>query len=400
MFHPKGFWPYTGSERRFCAISQQWKEMGVDVLALEPDPIAKNSIEAGYTPLLVAVSESSLARQGSSWLVRAVKRGVQAAHETPFDIVYSTNNNIFNLAVSFTLAKILALPCIGVVHHLRWVDYREPLERLQAGKLDASRFFKFLRDEGVSIGGSLTRLAGGYVESKLLPRFDGFIVVSTPVAGQLGTLVQPSRIFVVGNAPYNAKSSVLPIGDSNMSALFVGRIDEGKGVAELLNAWEHVVVQCPLAHLDIVGDGSLRRRMISEAGRRGLDKHLRFRGFLDDSEVANLQSQSRFFISLSRTEGFGMALAEALAAGLPVIAWDTPPLREIFGACPAVFLCHQGNIREIVAASVKLLTIGEEHWSALSNQASSYSSRFSWAEAARKELRVLEKVVKGSQSNR
>ena len=42
MFHPKGFWPYTGSERRFCAISQQWKEMGVDVLALEPDPIAKN----------------------------------------------------------------------------------------------------------------------------------------------------------------------------------------------------------------------------------------------------------------------------------------------------------------------------------------------------------------------
>ena len=95
-----------------------------------------------------------------------------------------------------------------------------------------------------------------------------------------------------------------------------------------------------------------------------------------------------------------MALAEALAAGLPVIAWDTPPLREIFGACPAVFLCHQGNIREIVAASVKLLTIGEEHWSALSNQASSYSGRFSWAEAARKELRVLEKVVKGSQSNR
>jgi len=95
-----------------------------------------------------------------------------------------------------------------------------------------------------------------------------------------------------------------------------------------------------------------------------------------------------------------MAMAEALVAGLPVIAWDTPPLREIFGACPAVFLCHQGNFGEIVATSVKLLTIARDHWRLLSDQALSYSSRFSWEEAAQKEIRVLQKVVKGSQSNR
>jgi glycosyltransferase involved in cell wall biosynthesis len=95
-----------------------------------------------------------------------------------------------------------------------------------------------------------------------------------------------------------------------------------------------------------------------------------------------------------------MALAEALAAGLPVIAWDTPPLREIFGDCPAVFLCNQGNILEIVAASVKLLTISEDEWRALSNQASNYSHRFSWAETARNELRALETVMEESRSNR
>ncbi len=400
MFHPKGFWPYTGSERRFCALSQQWKEIGVEVIALEPDPIAKTSIEAGYLPMRVAVSGNSLALQGSSWFIRAVRRGMEAAQESRFDVVYSTNNNIFNMAVSFTLARILALPCIAVVHHLRWVDYHEPSEGPQVGRLEPSRFFKFLRDEGAGIGGSLARVTGGYVESKLLPRFDGFVVVSTTVARQLSTLVQPDRIFVVGNAPFNAKSVLQAGVDTTMSALFVGRIDEGKGVAELLNAWNNVVVQCPLAHLDVVGDGSLRKQMISEAGRRGLDKNLQFRGFVDDSEIVKLQSQSRFFITLSRTEGFGMAIAEALAAGLPVIAWDTPPLREIFGACPAVFLCHQGNIGEIVATSVKLLTVAEDHWNALSNQASSYSRRFSWEEAARKEIRVLEKVVRGPRSNR
>jgi glycosyltransferase involved in cell wall biosynthesis len=374
--------------------------MGMEVLALEPDPIAKNSIEAGYVPLPVAVSGGSLARQGSSWFIRAVRRGIQAARESPFDVIYATNNNIFNLVVSFTLSGILALPCIAVVHHLRWVDYREPSDRLQVGKFDASLFFKFLRDEGVSLGASWTRLIGGFVESKLLSRFDGFIVVSTPVASQLGTLVQPNKIFVVGNAPFNSRSSVRSVADTSMTALFVGRIDEGKGIAELMKAWKNVVVQCPQAHLDVVGNGSLRQHMISEAQRCGLDKNLQFRGFLDDSEIMRLQSQSRFFITLSRTEGFGMAIAEALAAGLPAIAWDTPPLREIFGECPSVFLCNQGNIGEIVATSVKLFTIAEDHWSALSSQASNYSHRFSWEDAAQKEISAIEEVVRRRRSNR
>ena len=374
--------------------------MGLEVLALEPDPIARNSIEAGYVPLPVAVSGGSLVRQGSSWFVRAVRRGIQAARESPFDVIYATNNNIFNLAVTFTLGRILAIPCIAVVHHLRWVDYREPSKKLQVGKFDASLFLKFLRDEGVSLGASWTRLSGGFVESKLLPRFDGFIVVSTPVASQLGTLVQPNKIFVVGNAPFNSKSSMRSVADTNMTALFVGRIDEGKGIAELLKAWKNIIVQCPPAHLEVVGDGSLRKHMISEALRCGLDKNLQFRGFLGDSEIMKLQSQSRFFITLSRTEGFGMAIAEALAAGLPAVAWDTPPLREVFGECPSVFLCRQGNIEEVVATSVRLLTIEEGLWSALSSQASNYSRRFSWEDAARKEISAIEEVMRRRRSNR
>jgi glycosyltransferase involved in cell wall biosynthesis len=91
-----------------------------------------------------------------------------------------------------------------------------------------------------------------------------------------------------------------------------------------------------------------------------------------------------------------MAIAEALAAGLPVVAWDTPPLREIFGDCPAVFLCHQGKSREIISTSVRLLTIPEDHWKELSVQATNYSRRFSWRRAAEKELQVLEKIRRDS----
>jgi glycosyltransferase involved in cell wall biosynthesis len=400
MFHPKGSWPYSGSERRFCALTQEWKEMGLEAYALEPQPLALNHISANYVPIEVSNSGLGIASQLASWVIRAVRRGVDVAHKVDFDLVYATNNNLFNLIAGLWIAKQLRLPCVAVVHHLRWVDYRELGEPEDSSRLNPSLYLRSLRDDGLSVAVSLSRVIGGYLESKFLPKFDGFIVVSKTVATQLRTLVQPNRIFIVGNAPFTTRFDLQLAPTGSMTALFVGRVDEGKGTAALLNAWEKVVVQCPLAYLHIVGDGILRKGMIAEANRRGLGMHLGFRGFLDDSEVAKLRSQSRFFITLSRTEGFGMALAEALAAGLPVIAWDTPPLREIFGECPAVFLCHQGSILEIAAASVKLLTIGEDEWRVLSNQASSYSHRFSWEEAARKELRALETVMEVSRSSR
>ena len=374
--------------------------MGLEAFALEPQPFALNCMSANYVPIEVSNSGLGILSQLAFWVIRAFTRGVDVAHRVDFDLVYATNNNLFNLIAGLWIAKQLRLPCVAVVHHLRWVDYRELGELEDYNKLNPSLYFRSLRDDGLSIVVSLTRVIGGYLESKFLPKFDGFIVVSKTVSSQLSTLVQPDRIFVVGNAPFTPGSDPQLIPTRRMTALFVGRVDEGKGIADLLNAWEAVVVHCPQAYLHIVGEGTLRKDMTLEASRRGLGPHLRFGGFLDDSEVAKLRTQSRFFITLSRTEGFGMALAEALAVGLPVVAWDTPPLREIFGDCKAVFLYRQGSISEIVAASVKLLTISEDEWRVLSNEASSYSRRFSWVEAARNELRALETVMEASRSNR
>ena len=374
--------------------------MGLEAFALEPQPFALNCMPANYVPIEVSNSGLGIVSQLASWVIRAFSRSVAVAHRVDFDLVYATNNNLFNLIAGLWIAKQLRLPCVAVVHHLRWVDYRELRKPEDHVKLDPSLYFRSLREDGLSIIVSLTRVIGGYLESKFLPKFDGFIVVSKTISSQLSTIVQPNRIFTVGNAPFTPRSDLQLVPTRRTTALFVGRVDEGKGIGDLLNAWEEVVMHCPQAYLHIAGEGTLRKGMTAEANRRGLSTYLKFTGFLDDSEVAKLLSQCRLFMTLSRTEGFGMALAEALAAGLPVVAWDTPPLREIFGDCKAVFLCRQGSISEIVAASVKLLTISEDEWRVLSNEASSYSRRFSWVEAARNELRALETVMEASRSNR
>jgi len=204
----------------------------------------------------------------------------------------------------------------------------------------------------------------------------------------------------VENAPFKTKSREASFSEKGKIAMSVGRIDEGKGTSELLSAWEGIISDHPTARLEIAGEGSLRSSMVSEASRRGLSQHVQFRGFLDDGDIAKLQDRSRFFITLSRTEGFGMATAEALAAGLPVVAWDIPPFEEVYGSCKAVFLCRQGDMKEVVSRSIMLLTISETEWNELSAQASTYSHRFSWENAAKNELQALEKAKKVSHSDR
>jgi glycosyltransferase involved in cell wall biosynthesis len=108
--------------------------------------------------------------------------------------------------------------------------------------------------------------------------------------------------------------------------------------------------------------------------------------------MERLRRTSRLFLSLSRTEGFGIALAEALEAGLPVVAWDIPPLREIWGACPAVSLCRPGDLAAVSRALIDILEAPDERWRQLSGEASSYVRQFSWKDVAAKELRVFEKI--------
>ena len=207
--------------------------MGLEAFVLEPQPLALNRMSANYVPIEVSNSGLGIETQIASWVIRAVRRGVDVAHKVDFDLVYATNNNLFNLIAGLWIAKQLRLPCVVVVHHLRWVDYRELREPEDISKLNPALYLRALRDDGLSARVSLTRVIGGYLESKFLPKFDGFIVVSKTVASQLRTLVQPNRIFVVGNAPFTTRSVPQLVPTGSMTALFVGRVDEGKGIAEL-----------------------------------------------------------------------------------------------------------------------------------------------------------------------
>jgi glycosyltransferase involved in cell wall biosynthesis len=113
----------------------------------------------------------------------------------------------------------------------------------------------------------------------------------------------------------------------------VGRLERPKGHVYLLRAFEQVVKTNARARLVLVGDGSLAKPLQEEAARLGLAERVAFAGSRRD--VPYLLRAMDVFVFPSLWEGQGLALVEAMASGLPVVASRVGGVSEVItdGTC-------------------------------------------------------------------
>ncbi|MEV6299020.1 glycosyltransferase family 4 protein [Actinoplanes sp. NPDC051861] len=108
--------------------------------------------------------------------------------------------------------------------------------------------------------------------------------------------------------------------------LCVGRLEQYKRVDRVIRAMAHAG---PEHRLDVVGTGPAAGQLRQLAARLGLAGRVVFHGRLDDDAFAACLSQASAAVSASAHEAFGMAVADALAAGLPTVAAPIPAHREV-----------------------------------------------------------------------
>jgi glycosyltransferase involved in cell wall biosynthesis len=106
--------------------------------------------------------------------------------------------------------------------------------------------------------------------------------------------------------------------------LFVGRINWVKNLDKLVDALEMVIQKHPAAMLVCVGPDSDGHRTKIEryAQDRGLERHILFTGLLEGQELKAAYARGDVLALVSQKENFGLAAAEALACGLPVVVSD------------------------------------------------------------------------------
>lgn len=171
----------------------------------------------------------------------------------------------------------------------------------------------------------------------------------------------------------------------------VARYSHEKGIDLLLRAWSEVEKQCPDWRLDVFGDGDIAfyERLINKLGIDCDRCHMNGRTNNVELEYCN----SSIFALSSRFEGFGIVLIEAMACGLPVVAFDCPwGPRSIIRDGEDGLLVETENVSALSHGLVSLINDSERRM-AMSIAAQRNVQRFCIDEIALQWRRLFDKIV-------
>jgi len=107
-------------------------------------------------------------------------------------------------------------------------------------------------------------------------------------------------------------------------AVYVGRFGKHKGLMRLIKAWRTVVNRWPTARLWLIGDGPYRDKLWRQIVDRDLQHNVVMPGTFED--IDGVLEAANVFVHPATEPGIARALLEAIAAGLPVVATETPDL--------------------------------------------------------------------------
>jgi glycosyltransferase involved in cell wall biosynthesis len=172
-----------------------------------------------------------------------------------------------------------------------------------------------------------------------------------------------------------------------MLVLSLGRLAKGKGIENLLEAWQMVQERAPKPVWAVVmGDGPLRRSLMKRAHNI---PHIVFTGSVSHAEVLSAYAESDLFVMPSQGgEGMPTVLLEAMAAGLPVIATRIPGHTEIvdttFGR-----LVPPGDAQQLALALLDLVD-DPNSLRQMGNHALLLSKRYDWSVITARVTKVYE----------
>jgi len=141
--------------------------------------------------------------------------------------------------------------------------------------------------------------------------------------------IDPVRVTVIPNGVPDILGAAVrpPREDGRFRIGCVSRLSREKGVDVLVEAFARIRRCTPDAELVLIGDGAQRAALEQQAADSGVAGHVQFLGTRDD--VPALLATFDAYVLPSRTEGLPMALLEAMAAGLPVVATAVGGVPEV-----------------------------------------------------------------------
>ena len=253
------------------------------------------------------------------------------------------------------------------------------------------------REQWPVAGPVLGRL-GWFVESTLSPwvnRRNQYLTVSLPSARDLVALgVGNERIAVVRNGLDEAPAQSLSGPRAATPRVIVlSRLVPHKQIEDALEVVAELRPRIPGLHLDIVGDGWWRHRLVDHVQALGVSDAVTFHGHVDDVTKHHVLQSSWVHVLPSRKEGWGLAVIEAAQHQVPTIGY-----RSSGGLSDSIVDGVTGMLvdnRADLVDGLEQLLFDPVLRDQLGAKAQTRSGEFSWTQSADAMRGVLEAVRAG-----
>jgi glycosyltransferase involved in cell wall biosynthesis len=374
LFLFNAFVSISGGDVRFIEIAKRLMRKNVEVWVvtskLGMKICSRYGLNARY---ILTTNEDKISNIFYTYFVRIIKALLMKLELKEGDLLYSTSDFLPDVLPAFILKlRNKNVRWIQIIHHL----YENPFRR--RGKNLLINLLGFLSQR---------------VSFAIIKRKADLIVTVNPLVKEqllkLGFSMQKIEINYDGADLMNIEKIKVP--NKKYDCVFLGRLAVSKGIFDLIKIWKIVVSEKPEATLAIIGGGDrlLEQKLRKTIEENNLEGNISILGYLKDDEKFRVLKSSKLFVFPSYEEGFGIAICEAMACGLPVIAWNLPIYCKIFPK--GIVKVHLGNTEKFANEILRLLN-DSKLYEKLRKDAIEMSSKYDWNKIAEKELKLLRRV--------
>jgi glycosyltransferase involved in cell wall biosynthesis len=175
--------------------------------------------------------------------------------------------------------------------------------------------------------------------------------------------------------------------------LFVGNLIQRKGTDTLIHSLNDVNERYSNFIAIIVGKGIESQKLESLVNEYHLTDMVKFLGGISKTELSNYYSAADVFVLPSVSEGHSVAVLEAMASGLPIVASDIQGNKESIEDGKNGFLFETGNKKSLMEKLLILLTDSELHRKMSETCLMRYAEKFSTTTQIEKYLKVYQNLV-------
>ena len=302
------FWPLVGGTERYVfdlASAQASRRRDVTVLTLNRDVARVVRDRLPESESADGVSIMRVAGWGNRRIAVSLRPRVVARSLRNCDVIHLHDLRfLFGTAVAASLVfrKPLIVHTHGLLFHTPWAA---PLKRMAM----ATYFGPILRASGARI------VCSSESDRAVLLRHAPYL---------------REQAITFENAIPTAALASLNRRPRRGLITCIGRVTSSKGIDDLIAAlarvrapWELIVAGAE--------EPEERRRLEETAAAAGISRRVRFHGAFARESLADFLTAAELAVFPSRAEGFGLAVLEAMSAGVPVLARDIPPHAELLG---------------------------------------------------------------------